>query len=225
MPPRLPFPIGAASVKYSAGDAKTTFKGRSSSSTSAAAPDHVRRAAAAAATASASAGRRTHTQSPPSLLRPSIRRASINRPEGEYRIGEGSPDLDDAQGSSAERQPAVPVTDIGPVLLPGLHSDASDYPPLIILRSHCRDKTSRHNTELSLSHPSFYAQSPRRATEQSVLLLELQAHGSCRFLNLANNLEHHQQGSALGIVLTGRQPKAAGRHHLQVNKNSPLFMR
>jgi hypothetical protein len=32
MAPRLPFPIGAASVKCSAGDENTTFSGRSSSS-------------------------------------------------------------------------------------------------------------------------------------------------------------------------------------------------
>jgi len=47
MPPRLPFPIGAASVKYSAGDAKTTVSGRSSSSSAHAVEG--RRAIAAAA--------------------------------------------------------------------------------------------------------------------------------------------------------------------------------
>ena len=56
MAPRRPFPIGAASVKYVAGDANTTFRGRASSSAG-----HP----AAAAAASASTGRRTQTHSAP----------------------------------------------------------------------------------------------------------------------------------------------------------------
>lgn len=56
MAPRRPFPIGAASVKYFAGEPKTTLSGRASSSAG-----HP----AAAATASASDGRRTQTHSAP----------------------------------------------------------------------------------------------------------------------------------------------------------------
>jgi hypothetical protein len=62
MAPRRPFPIGAASVKYLAGDANTTFSGRASWS----AVGHP----TAEATASASGGRLTQTHSVPASHSP-----------------------------------------------------------------------------------------------------------------------------------------------------------